>query len=125
MKKSYLLSVIFASSLSLSTAGNAQHSQTYQMQYYPIPKPITEDILKQRLNAQLMFTKQQLAFDKKQADLYAANFAKYQKQQASALKKIMDTAEQQRQYTINVLEIQQHRIIQQFTKFQIANDSKK
>ncbi len=125
MKAPYLLSFFIASSLSLSLPANAQSSQNHQMRYYPAPKPITEAMLKQHLNTQLISAKQRLAFDKKQADVYAANFSLYQKQQAAALKKMMDTAEQQRQYTINALETQQQRIIQQFTAFQITNDSKK
>ena len=108
------------------TANNAQYQTKYSnhMMSSRAPNPITEEVLKKRLDAQIAMMKRRLAFDKKQADVYAANFTRYQKQQADALKQMMAQAEKLRQFTIKRLEMQQQHILKQFSKYQVAKDSK-
>ncbi len=96
-----------------------------QKNQYPAPQTMTEEQLKQRLEAQLSFTKQQMAMDKKQAEAYAKNFAHYQKQQAAALQHMMQQAEKQREYALKRLEIQHQLILDSFKQFQIAQDKVK
>jgi len=136
MKHNLLSLTLIISPLMLSLSAHAQTSNYQQYQqpqqnspthipHYQTPKPMTEDVLKKRFDIQLKITKQQMAFDKRQADAYAANFARYQKQQADDLHKMMAQAEKQRQFTIKRLESQQQYFLTQFSKYQQTNDSKK
>jgi len=133
MKHNILSSVLLTSTLLFALTAQAQsanyqqyhQNNTYQVRHYQAPKPITEEVLKKRLDAQLTMAKKQMAFDKQQADVYAANFARFQKQQANALHKMMAQAEKQRQFNIKRLEFQQQNIVAQFAKYQVAKDSKK
>ena len=84
--------------------------------------PLTTELLKQRLDAQLNRTKQFLAYDQQQAEIYAANFAQYQKRQAAALQQMMQQAQQQREMILKRQEKQQQIILDQFSKFQVSQD---
>jgi len=128
MKKILSSTMIIGCFLALSQQANAQtmpYQHNKQMQQYQAPQPLTEDVLKQRLNFQLNFTKHQMFIDKKLADDYAARFARAQKQQADALAKIMDQADKRRLYALQRLEMQQQLILDQFSKFQISQDTAK
>jgi len=128
MKKTLSSTLIIGCLLALSLPANAQtmpYQHNKQMQRYQAPQPLTEDVLKQRLNFQLNFTKHQMLIDKKLADDYAIRFARAQKQQADALDKMMDQADKQRLYTLKRLEMQQQIILDQFSKFQISQDTAK
>ncbi len=116
-----LLSSTLAFAAPVATQPHVQQQQI-QRYHYQAPQPMTEEILKQRLDMQLSMTKRQMAIDKKLANAYAANFARFQKQQAAALQQMMKQAEKQREYTLKRLEMQQQLILDSFSKFQIAQD---
>lgn len=134
MKLHFLPSVLMTSALIFTLSAQAQNStpQPYrhnnfsnQVRQYQAPKPMTEEVLKKRLERQLAMTQRRMAFDKKQADVYAINFEKYQKAQADALKQMMAQAEKQRQTMVKRLEMQQKHMLDSFTKHQIKKDTKK
>lgn len=136
MKYLVLSTIIATSALIISLPSQAQVQQPFHQQYhqnvpkqirhYQAPKrhPLTEEIIKKRFGHQLAITKRQMAVDKKQAEVYAANFARYQKAQAEALKQMMAQSEKQRQMIIKRLEIQQQILLEQFSKVQISKDTK-
>lgn len=92
-------------------------------QQAPMP-PMSKELLKQRLDARLESVKKRLAFDQFQANSYAENFARYQKQQADALNNMMQESEKQRQYILHRIEKQHEIMLQQFENYQIKKDSK-
>jgi len=125
MKKTVSTSIIVACLLATSSIVVAQtmpYHQSQQMRNYQAAQPMTEEMLKQRLNIQHSFTKHQLAIDKKLADAYAEKFARHQKQQADALAQMMKQAEKQREYTLRRLEMQQLLILKRFSQFQVSQD---
>lgn len=126
--RSLLLSSCFFMPLATyaQTVNNSQYKHGYS---HPVGqqmafKPMTEKVLKNRLDFQIAISKRQMALDKKQADVYAANFAQFQKQQANALKQMLLRAEKQRQLTLSKMETQQQYILNQFSKQHIAQNKK-
>ncbi len=80
------------------------------------PEPITEEMIKKRFAKQKARVEKAVAFDRKQAEKYAKDFARYQKYQADQLAKIMAKAEKQRQKMIDRVDEQEKRALENFKK---------
>ncbi len=87
------------------------------------PQPVTEAMLQQRLDKQLLITTMQLSIDKKQADTYAENFSRLQQQQADSLKNMMRQADFTRQRILMRTKKQHEYIMSSFKKSQISKDT--
>jgi hypothetical protein len=91
------------------------------------PEPMTEEKIKQRFAKQKEDLQANLDRDRKAAEKYAADFARFQKYQADRLTEIMARAEERRGQMLQRLEEREKRVLLQFREQQAAEnaDSKK
>ena len=78
------------------------------------PEPMTEEKIRQRyakIKENILKSNEQ---DRKEAEKYARDFAKYQKYQAEQLRKIMAQAEQQRSNMLTKIAQQEQRALERF-----------
>ena len=78
------------------------------------PEPITEEKIKKRFAKHRARVEETIAFDRKQAEKYAKDFARYQKHQADQLAKIMARAEKQREQLLNRVNQYEQRALENF-----------
>ncbi len=84
------------------------------------PEPMTEEKIKQRFAKQKEDLQANLDRDRKAAEKYAADFARFQKYQADRLTEIMARAEERRGQMLQRLEEQEKRVLLQFREQQAA-----
>lgn len=101
-----------------STQANFPSAQ--QLKQYTPPKPITEDILKQRLGNQIALIKKGMTQHEKQEQKYLENFTRFQKHQMDSLTKMMAHSSKQRAHFLNNVELQQQEVIKSFISSQKA-----
>ena len=82
------------------------------------PDPLTEQTIKQHFTKMKERAEKINAQDRKQAEKYAHDFARYQKFQAEQLKKMMDRAEQQRARILARIEEREQRMLEHFRELQ-------
>ncbi len=78
------------------------------------PEPLTEAKIRQRFAEQREILQKAIEQDRKRAQKYARDFARYQKYQAQQLADIMAQAEQHRQQMLKRLDQREQRVLQNF-----------
>lgn len=78
------------------------------------PEPVTEDKIRQRFAKQKARVEKIIAQDRKRAEKYAKDFARFQKHQADQLAKIMAKAEQQREIMFNNISKREQQVLETF-----------
>lgn len=78
------------------------------------PEPLTEELIKQRFAKQKETLQKAIDRDRKQAEQYARDFARYQKFQAEQLAKMMEQAEKHREQLIKRLEQREQHMLETF-----------
>ena len=78
------------------------------------PEPLTEVKIKQRFANQRETLQKAIAQDRKRAEQYARDFARYQKYQAEQLANIMAAAEKQRELMLKRLDQREQRVLENF-----------
>lgn len=88
------------------------------------PEPMTEEKIKQRFAKRKARVEEAVARDRKQAEKYAKDFARFQKHQADQLAKIMAQAEKQREAMINRITKREQQVLENFRKRNAAMNRK-
>ncbi|MBT3203608.1 MAG: hypothetical protein HOM14_01730 [Gammaproteobacteria bacterium] len=88
------------------------------------PEPMTEDKIKARFAKRKAQVEKTVAHDRKHAEKYAKDFARFQKHQADQLAKIMARAEKQREAMLNRIDKREQRVLENFRKRNAANNTK-
>ena len=86
------------------------------------PEPMTAEKIKDRFAKRKAMLTESLERDRKSAEKYAQNFARYQKHQAETLASIMKKAEERRQQTLENLEQQEKHALAKYAEFQQKSD---
>jgi hypothetical protein len=84
------------------------------------PEPMTEEKIKQRFEKHKAALQESLDRDRKAAEKYAQDFARFQKYQADRLAEIMADAEKRREAMMQRLEQQEQRVLEDFRSQQQA-----
>lgn len=87
------------------------------------PEAMTEEKIKQRFAQRRGRMEQTIAHDRKEAEKYARDFARYQKFQADKLAEIMARAEKQRETMLNRIDIQETQALEKFNQQKNAKTS--
>ena len=82
------------------------------------PEPMTVEKIKSRFAKRKSLLSESMDRDRKSAEKYARDFAKYQKHQAETLAEIMSQAEKRRQQMLQQLELDEQHALSQFEQFQ-------
>ena len=86
------------------------------------PEPMTEEKIKDRFSKRKAMLSASLERDRKSAEKYAQDFARYQKHQAETLASIMKKAEERRQQMLKNLEQQEKHALAKYAEFQQKPD---
>ncbi len=87
------------------------------------PEPMTEQRIQQQFAAQREQLKDMIERDRDAATRYAQDFAKYQKQQADALKDLMARAEKRREAMLQHLDTREQQVLERFRQYQQARQA--
>jgi hypothetical protein len=87
------------------------------------PQPLTEEIIKQRFAKRKAALEENLDRDRKAAEKYAQDFARYQKYQADRLAEIMAEAEKRREAMLQRLEQHEQQMLEDFRSQQQQPDA--
>jgi hypothetical protein len=87
------------------------------------PEPMTEARIQQQFAAQREQLLDMIERDRDAATRYAQDFAKYQKQQADALKDLMSRAEKRREAMLQHLDKREQQVLERFRQYQQAKQS--
>lgn len=80
------------------------------------PEPITEEMIKKRFSKIRKHVEETTSRDRKQAEKYARDFARFQQYQADQLAKIMARAEKQREKLLNRVNEREQQALENFRK---------
>ena len=78
------------------------------------PEPISEEVIRERFAKRREQLVEMLTEDRQAAERYAQDFARYQKQQADSLSKIMARAEERRKAILKHLEEREAQVLERF-----------
>ena len=78
------------------------------------PEPMTEEKIKARFAKRKAHVEEIVAQDRKHAEKYAKDFARFQKHQADQLAKIMSRAEKQRAAMLGRIDKREQRVLENF-----------
>lgn len=87
------------------------------------PEPMTEEKIKQHFAKRIARINETIALDRKRAEKYAKDFARYQKHQADQLAKIMAKAENQRERLLNRIKKHEQKALENFRKRNAAKNA--
>lgn len=80
------------------------------------PEPMTEEKIKQHFAKRIARINETISLDRKRAEKYAKDFARFQKHQADQLAKIMAKAEKQRERLLSRINKQEQKALENFRK---------
>lgn len=86
------------------------------------PEPMTEEKIKQRFEKRKARIAEHIQMDRKQAEKYAKDFARFQKHQADQLAKIMARAEKSREDLLARINKREQQALENFRKRQAARN---
>ena len=88
------------------------------------PEPMTEEKIKQRFEKRKARIAETIAHDRKQAEKYAKDFARFQKHQSDQLAKIMARAEKNREALLTRINKREQQVLENFRKREAARNFK-